>query len=44
MTQEILLGVVFAVALFFLGRRVYRSFTGRKKPGCEKCGSATLHQ
>ena len=37
MWQEITIGLLFAVALFFLGRMVYRQFT--KKEGCgEGCG------
>jgi hypothetical protein len=37
MWQEIIIGLLFAVALFFLVRMVYRQFT--KKEGCgEGCG------
>ncbi|MDF2454226.1 MAG: hypothetical protein K0R51_219 [Cytophagaceae bacterium] len=40
MWQEIIIGLLFAVALFFLGRMVYRQFT--KKEGCgEGCGCSS---
>ena len=40
MWQEITIGLLFAVALFCLGRMVYRQFT--KKEGCgEGCGCAS---
>ncbi|QJD80510.1 FeoB-associated Cys-rich membrane protein [Spirosoma rhododendri] len=39
--QELIIGLIFAVALFYLGRRAYRSFFS-KKAGCGKgCGCAT---
>lgn len=40
MWQEIIIGILFAVALFFLGRMGYRQFT--KKEGCgEGCGCSS---
>lgn len=40
MWQEIIIGLLFAVALFFLGRMVYRQFS--KKEGCgEGCGCSS---
>jgi hypothetical protein len=33
MWQEITIGLLFTIALFYLGRMVYRQFT--KKEGCE---------
>jgi hypothetical protein len=39
--QELIIGLIFAAALFYLGRRVYRSFFS-KKAGCSKgCGCST---
>lgn len=40
MYQEMIIGLLFAVALFFLGRMVYRQFT--RKDGCgEGCGCSS---
>ncbi|WP_460963380.1 FeoB-associated Cys-rich membrane protein [Spirosoma litoris] len=39
--QELIIFLVFAVALAYLGRRMYRSFS-KKQAGCGKgCGCAT---
>ena len=38
--QELIIVLVFAAALFYLGRRAYRSFS-KKQAGCGKgCGCA----
>ncbi len=39
MVQIVLVGGLFLGAAFFLGRRWYLQFTGRKQPGCEKCAA-----
>lgn len=28
---------IFALALFFMGRRIYNQVKGKKQAGCEKC-------
>ncbi|WP_461093158.1 FeoB-associated Cys-rich membrane protein [Spirosoma gilvum] len=39
--QELIIFLVFAVALAYLGRRAYRSFFASKQAGCGKgCGCA----
>ncbi len=35
--QTVLVIVLVAGALFYLGMRFYRSWSGKKKQGCEKC-------
>jgi len=39
--QEIIVAVIFAVALFYIGRMVYRSLTSEKgcASNCGKCGA-----
>ena len=40
--QELLIFLVFALALGYLGRRAYQSFFAKKTAGCGKgCGCAT---
>lgn len=39
--QELIIFLVFAAALAYLGQRVYRSFFSKKQAGCGKgCGCA----
>lgn len=39
--QELIIGLIFAIALLYLGRRAYSSFFS-KKAGCSKgCGCST---
>jgi len=38
MTQEIIVGILFIVAVYFAGRKICKEVFARKaKPGCEKC-------
>lgn len=38
MEQEIIVGILFAAAIYFIGRKIYKeSFAHKAKPGCEKC-------
>ncbi len=37
--QEVLIYIVFAGAIIFLGKRIYDQFMHKKKPGCADCGS-----
>ena len=38
MAQEIIVGVLFIVAVYFVGRKIYKETFARKaKPGCDKC-------
>ncbi|WP_461042695.1 FeoB-associated Cys-rich membrane protein [Spirosoma harenae] len=40
--QELIILLVFAAALVYLGSRAYRSFFSKKQTGCGKgCGCAT---
>lgn len=40
--QELIIFLIFAAALGYLGSRVYRSFFAKKQAGCGKgCGCAT---
>ena len=39
MAQTLLVIGLFGVAAFFLGRRLYLQFSGKKQPGCEKCAA-----
>lgn len=43
MIQTILVILIFAVAVFFIARKLYLSFTGRKAPGCEKCAANEIN-
>jgi|GEM_PF-2551367 len=36
--QTILVIVLIAAALLYLGRRFYKTWAGKKQKGCEKCG------
>lgn len=41
MMEELIIFSVFAIALFYLGNLVYRSFFGKNEGGCAKgCGGA----
>ena len=46
MFQQILIGILFLVALGYLGRLVYRSFQARHacSSGCGKCGATDLEK
>jgi len=46
MIQEIILFSIFAVALFYLGRLVYRSFTTKEScpKGCGSCGAVDFNK
>ncbi len=35
--QLLVVLALFVAALFLLGRRFYRQFSGKKQAGCEKC-------
>ncbi|MBK6445512.1 MAG: FeoB-associated Cys-rich membrane protein [Bacteroidetes bacterium] len=37
--QLLVVLILFGAALFFIGRRIYRQFDGKKQAGCEKCGA-----
>ena len=38
MAQEIIVGILFIVAVYFVGRKIYKeTFTHKAKPGCDKC-------
>jgi hypothetical protein len=38
MTQEIIVGILFIVAVYFVGRKIYKeTFAHKAKPGCDKC-------
>jgi hypothetical protein len=37
--QTVLVIVMIAGALFYLGMRGYKTWTGKKQKGCEKCGT-----
>jgi hypothetical protein len=40
MFQEILIGLIFITALFYLGRLIYKSFQANScATGCGKCGA-----
>jgi hypothetical protein len=38
--QLIIITLVFAVALFLTGRKLYRSVSGKKEQGCANCGKS----
>jgi FeoB-associated Cys-rich membrane protein len=46
MIQQILIGLIFLGAAFYLGRMVYRSFQAKNActSGCGKCGAADLEE
>lgn len=46
MFQQILIGILFMVAMGYLGRLIYRSFQARHacSSGCGKCGTADLEK
>jgi bacterioferritin-associated ferredoxin len=46
MFQQVLIGLIFAGAAFYLGRTVYRSFQAKEGcgSGCGKCGVADLEK
>ena len=47
MIQQIILLIIFMIALFYLGRIVYRSFKLKEGAGCEtncKCESTTINK
>jgi hypothetical protein len=46
MFQQILIGILFIVAVGYLGRLLYRSFQARHAcaSGCGKCGSTDLEK
>ncbi|MCG3164434.1 MAG: hypothetical protein POELPBGB_00188 [Bacteroidia bacterium] len=38
MTQEIIVAILFIVAVYFVGKKIYmQTFAHKAKPGCEKC-------
>ncbi len=38
MTQEIIVAILFIVAVYFVGRKIYKeTFAQKAKPGCDKC-------
>lgn len=38
MLQELIVGILIAAAVYFIGRKIYReTFVHKVKPGCEKC-------
>lgn len=38
MAQEIIVGILFIVAVYFVGRKIYKeTFAHKGKPGCDKC-------
>jgi hypothetical protein len=38
MAQEIIVGILFIVAVYFVGRKIYNeAFAHKAKPGCDKC-------
>jgi hypothetical protein len=46
MIQQILIGLIFLGAAFYLGRMIYRSFQSKNActSGCGKCGAADLER
>jgi hypothetical protein len=46
MIQQILVGLVFAAALFYVGRLLYRSFQAKSacSTGCGKCGAVDFQK
>ncbi len=46
MVQQILVGLVFSGAVFYIGRLVYRSFQAKTgcATGCGKCGALDLQK
>ena len=40
--QLLVVLILFAIALFLIGRRIYRQFEGKKQAGCEKCGVSEI--
>ncbi|WP_189628950.1 FeoB-associated Cys-rich membrane protein [Roseivirga thermotolerans] len=41
--QEIIIGILFLAALFFMGRKVYRQYKAKDScaTGCEKCSPSS---
>jgi hypothetical protein len=46
MAQEIIIGIIFLVALGYVGKLVYASFQSKKacSSGCGKCGAIDLEK
>lgn len=44
MFQEIVIGIIFIGALFYIGRLAYKNLTAKKAcaSGCSKCGALDL--
>jgi hypothetical protein len=38
MAQEIIVGILFIIVVYFVGRKIYKEmFAHKAKPGCDKC-------
>jgi len=46
MIQNILVGVIFCAAVFYIARLVYRNFTAKSacSSGCAKCGTLDVEK